>query len=188
MHNYASTVATVHIVSHNTNRSTTALNTLLNAAGKTADLILVQQAKTKDPQYATTYPDFILLLPPRGNRPVIRMAAYVSRLNPHIRVTPHPDVSRDLDLQVLEVQTDLIPTFYILNTYNEYDPQTKLHTIPRTLAPLSLPNRCIITGDLNAHHALWNSRVRCQTQADELVMLIETHGLLSTNSYSSGSS
>jgi hypothetical protein len=176
MHNYASIAVTLRIVSHNTNRSTTALNTLLNATGKTADLILVQEAKIKDPRYATTHRDFILLLPPHGDHPVIRMAAYVCHLNPHIRVTPRPDVSGDPDLQVLEVQTDLIPTFYILNTYNEYDPQTKLHTRPRTLAPLLLPNRCIITGDLNAHHPLWNSRVRHQTRADELVMLIETHG------------
>jgi hypothetical protein len=74
------------------------------------------------------------------------------------------------------VQTDLIATLYILNIYNEYDPQTKLHTIPCTLAPLSLPTRCIITGDLHAHHPLWNSRVRLQTRADELVALIY-HGV-----------
>jgi hypothetical protein len=176
MHNYASTAATIRIVSHNTNRSTTALDTLLNTVGKTADIILIQEAKIKDPQYATTHPDFILILPPRGEHPIIRTAAYVSHLNPHIRVTPRPDISGDPDLQVLEVQTDLIPTLYILNIYNEYDPQTKLYTIPRTLAPLSLPTRCIITGDLNAHHPLWNSRVRRQTRADELVALIEEHG------------
>jgi hypothetical protein len=176
MHNYASTPATLHIVSHHTNRSTIALDTLLNTVGKTADIILIQEAKIKDPRYATTHPDFILILPPRGECPIIRTAAYVSHLNPHIRVTPPPDISGDPDLQVLEVQTDLIPTLYILNIYNEYDPQTKLYTIPRTLAPLSLPPRCIITGDLNAHHPLWNSRVRRQTRADELVVLIEEHG------------
>jgi hypothetical protein len=88
MHNYASTAATLRIVSHNTNRSTTALNTLLNTVGKTADIILIQEAKIKDPRYATTDPDFILILPPRGEHPIITTAAYVSHLNPHIRVTP----------------------------------------------------------------------------------------------------
>jgi hypothetical protein len=176
MHNYTSTVATLHIVSHNTNHSTITLDTLLNTVGKTANIILIQEANIKDPRYATTHPDFILILPPCGEHPIIRMAAYISRLNLHICVTPRLDISRDPDLQVLEVQTDLIPTLYILNIYNEYDPRTKLYTIPHTLTTLSLPTRCIITGDLNAHHPLWNSRVRCQTRADELITLIEEHG------------
>jgi hypothetical protein len=102
--------------------------------------------------------------------------AYVSRLNPHLKVTPRPDICSDPDLQVLEVQTDLIPKLYLLNIYNEYDRITKLHTIPRTLTPLSLPNRCIITGDLNAHHTLWNSRARRNTCADELTALIKDEG------------
>jgi hypothetical protein len=173
MHNYASTAATLYIVSHNTNHSTTTLNTLLNIVGKTADIILIQEAKIKDPQYATTHPDFILILPPHREHPIIRMATYVSRLDPHICITPRLDISGDPDLQVLEVQTDLIPTLYILNIYNESDPQTKLHTIPYTLTPLSLPIRCIITGNLNAHYPLWNSRVRRQTRANELITLIE---------------
>jgi hypothetical protein len=88
MHNYASTAVTLRIVSHNTNRSTIALDTLLNTVGKTADIILIQEAKRKDPQYATTHPDFILILPPRGEHPIIRTATYVSRLNPDIRITP----------------------------------------------------------------------------------------------------
>jgi endonuclease/exonuclease/phosphatase family metal-dependent hydrolase len=52
----------------------------------------------------------------------------------------------------------------------------KLHTIPRALTPLSLPNPCIITGDLNANHTLWNSRVRHNACADELTALIEDEG------------
>jgi hypothetical protein len=163
MHNDASIVATLYIVSHNTNCSTITLDTLLNIVGKTADIILIQEAKTKDPWYATSHPDFILILPPCGEHTIIRTAVYVSCLNPHIHITPRLDISGDPNLQVLEVQTDLIPTLYIYNIYNKYDPQTKLYTIPSTLAPLSLPTRCIITGDLNAYYPLWNSRVRRQT-------------------------
>jgi exonuclease III len=66
MNRYDSSAATLRIVSHNTNRSSNALETLLNTAGKTADIVLVQEAKIKDIRYATTHPDFILLLPPRG--------------------------------------------------------------------------------------------------------------------------
>jgi hypothetical protein len=176
MHNKTSSAATLRIISHNTNRSTDTRNTLLNTAGKTTDLILVQEANIKDIRYATTHPDFLLLLPPHGARPVNRTAAYISRLNPHLRVTPRPDICSDPDLQVLEVQTELIPKLYLLNIYNEYDRITKLHTMPRALMPLSLPNRCIITVDLNAHHTLWNCRARHSTRADELAALIENEG------------
>jgi hypothetical protein len=71
------------------------------------------------------------------------------------------------------VGTDLIPSFFLLNVYNEHDPVTNLFTIPCSLTPLSLPRRCIITGDLNAHHALWNSRVTNPRRAEELAALIE---------------
>jgi hypothetical protein len=176
MHNKTSSVVTLCIMSHNMNRSTNIPHTLLNTAGKTTDIILVQEANITDIWYARTHPDFLLLLPPRGLCPINRTVAYVSRLNPHLKVTPCPDICSDPDLQVLEVQTDLIPKLYLLNIYNEYDHITKLHTIPHTLTPLSLPNWCNITGDLNAHHMLWNSRARRNTHADELAALIEDEG------------
>jgi hypothetical protein len=176
MHNKTSSAATLQIMSHNMNRSPNALNTLLNTAGKTTDIILVQEANITDIQYATTHPNFLLLLLPRGPCPVNRMAAYVSRLNPHLHVTPCPDICKDPDLQVLEVKTDLIPTFYLLNIYNKYECTTKQHTIPHALTPLSLPNRYVIIGDLNAHHILWNCRARHNTRADELATLIEDEG------------
>jgi hypothetical protein len=173
IHNKTSSVVTLCITSHNTNRSTNTLDTLLNTVGKTIDIILVQEANITDIQYATTHPDFLLLLPPWGLHPVNRMVAYILRLNPHLKVTPCPDICSNPDLQVLEGQTDLIPKLYLLNIYNEYDCIMKLHTIPHALIPLSLPNWCIITGDLNAHHMLWNSQARCNTCANELTALIE---------------
>jgi hypothetical protein len=176
MNRYDSSAATLHIVSHNMNRSSNALNTLLNTAGKTADIVLVQEAKIKDIQYTTTHPDFILLLPPHGMRTVNRTATYISRLNPNLRVTPHPNICDDPDLQVLEVQMDLIPKLYLLNLYNEYDPLTQKHTILHTHPQLPPLSRCIITGDLNMHHVLWNLQARCHASADEIVMLIEDHG------------
>jgi hypothetical protein len=88
-------------------------------------------------------------------------------------VIQRTDICDDPDLQVLEVGTDLIPSFFLLNIYNQHDPQTKIYTIPHALAPLPLPCRCVITGDLNAHHGLWNSLVQEPKQGDELVTLIE---------------
>jgi hypothetical protein len=102
--------------------------------------------------------------------------AYISRLNPYLPVTPRPDVCDDPDLQILEVQTDLIPTFYLINLYNEKENHTKTYTIPRALTPLSLPPWSIITGDMNAHHTLWNSHTPHTTRAEELITLIEDEG------------
>jgi hypothetical protein len=88
-------------------------------------------------------------------------------------MTQRTDICDDPDLQVLKVGTDLIPSFFLLNIYNECDQQTKLFTIPCSLAPIPLPHRCIITRELNAHHGLWNSLVQEPKCADELVILIE---------------
>jgi exonuclease III len=149
--------AHIRIISHNVNQSSTVLNTLLNIVGKTIDIILVQEANIKDPRYTTTHPDFLLLLPPRSARSANCMAAYISHHNPYLQVTPRPDMCKDPDIQVLEIGTALIPPLYILNVYNEKEPSSKLYTIPRSLAQLILPQHCIITGDLNTHHPLWNS-------------------------------
>jgi hypothetical protein len=88
-------------------------------------------------------------------------------------MTQRTDIYDDPNLQVLEVGTDLIPSFFLLNIYNQCDPQTNIYTIPDALAPLPLPHRCVITGDLNTHHSLWNSLVQEPKRADELITLIE---------------
>jgi hypothetical protein len=41
--------------------------------------------------------------------------------------------------QILAVGTDLIPSFFLLNIFNECHPICKLYTIPCSLIPLSLP-------------------------------------------------
>jgi hypothetical protein len=141
--------------------------------GATVDIILIQEANITDPQFAITNPGFTLIIPPCGDQPSNRTAAYITRSNLYLRVTQRTDICDDPDLQVLEVGTDVIPSFFLLNIYNQRDPQTKIYTIPRTIAPLPLPRICVITGDLNAHHGLWNSLVQEPKRADELVTLIE---------------
>jgi hypothetical protein len=49
--------------------------------------------------------------------------------------------------------------FLLLNIYTEYHPDSHTYIIPHTLTPLTLLPRCIMTGDLNVYHVLWNSRV-----------------------------
>jgi hypothetical protein len=109
----------------------------------------------------------------RGNRRSNRTAAYISRSNPYLKVTQRTDLCKDPDLQILEISTDLIPSFFLINIYNEHDATSNLYTVPRSLAHLSLPRRCIITGDLNAHNALWNCQVHTPRRAQELAALIE---------------
>ncbi|HEV7948190.1 MAG TPA: hypothetical protein VGP24_00355, partial [Glaciihabitans sp.] len=147
MSSYNRLAATIRIVSHNVNRQRSALDALLNSAHNTADIILIQEIHITDITYATTHPSFTLVLPPRGDRTTNRTAAYVTRTNPYLRVSQRTDICADPDLQVLEVSTDLIPSFFLLNMYNEKHPESNIYTIPRAITPLPLPRRCIITGD-----------------------------------------
>jgi hypothetical protein len=157
MNSHDQCAATIRIISHNVNRSSTAVTALLNSACKSADTILIQEVNITDPCYEVTHPNILLFKPPKGQRRSNRTRAYISRSNPFLQVTQRTDVCNDPDLQALEVSTTLIPSFLLLNIYNEHHPESSAYTIPRTLTPLTLPPRCIITGDLNAHHVLWNS-------------------------------
>jgi hypothetical protein len=154
-------------------RSSTVINALLNGTATTTDIILIQEANITDSKYELTHPDFILLKPPWGNTRSNRIAAYISHSNPYLKVTQRMDLCKDPDLQILEISTDLIRSFFLINIYNEHDPAANHYTVPCSLAPLSLPCRCIIMGDLNAHHALWNWQVHTPRWAQELATLIE---------------
>jgi hypothetical protein len=136
-----------------------AITALLNSAYATTDIILIQEANITDPKYEVTQPNLILVRPPKGRWRSNRTAAYISRCNPHLHITQRMDICNDLDLQILEVATDRIPPFLLLNIYNENDTVSKLYTVPQSLTPLPLPSRCVITGDLNAYQMLWNSQI-----------------------------
>jgi hypothetical protein len=43
----------------------------------------------------------------------------------------------DPGLQALEVSTPLIPSFLLLNIYNEHHPESHTYIIPRALTPLT---------------------------------------------------
>jgi hypothetical protein len=139
MNSHDQRAATIRIISHNANRSSTAVTAQLNTACKTADIILVPEVNITDPRYEVTHPNFILVKPPKGQRRSNRTAAYISRSNPFLQVTQRTDVCNDPDLQVLEVSTPLIPSFLLLNIYNEHHPESHSYTIPRALAPSPYP-------------------------------------------------
>jgi hypothetical protein len=136
-----------------------AVTALLNSACKSADIILIQEVNITDPCYEVTHPNFLLVKPPKGECRSNCTAAYISQSKSFLQVTQCTDMCNDLDLQVLEVSTPLIPSFLLLNIYNEYYPDSCTYTIPHALTPLTLPPRCIITGDQNTHHVVWNSQV-----------------------------
>jgi hypothetical protein len=138
---------------------------LLNSTGAIIDIILIQEANITDSKYEVTHPNIILLKPLQGNRWSNYIAAYISHCNPSLKVTQRMDPCNDPNYQILEIRTDLIPSFFLVNIYNEYDPASKLYTIPYSLTPLSLPLRCIILGDLNAHHTLLKCHVHIPRQA-----------------------
>jgi hypothetical protein len=46
---------------------------------------------------------------------------YISHSNPYLCVTQRIDICSDPDLQILEVGTDLIPSFFLLNIYNKHN-------------------------------------------------------------------
>jgi len=164
----------IRIVQHNCNRSSNVILTILSIAEKTADIVLLQEPGFSDIAYATTHPNFELLVPPRNNRKYNRTAAYISKSNPYLLCSPRPDLSNDPDLQIIEVSTPTIPTTTIINIYNEHEGASNLYTIPRTLIHTNLPARCIIAGDMNAHHPWWNS-THPPARAEELVHLMELH-------------
>lgn len=171
----------IRIIQHNCNRSSFVLNTLLDYAAGTADILLLQEPGLLDEPYTTTHPLFELFLPPKNNRKHNRTAAYVAKHHPHLTCSPRTDLSNDPDLQILEISTPAIPPTFIFNIYNEHEGTTNLYTIPRTLINTPIPDRCIIAGDMNAHHPLWNSAVRSPKRAQELVSLMEENNLVLLN-------
>jgi hypothetical protein len=64
MNRYNPLAVTIRIITHKANRSTMVINALLNRAGATADIILIQEVNITNPKYEVTHRDFILIKPP----------------------------------------------------------------------------------------------------------------------------
>jgi len=147
----------IRIIQHNCNRSSLVINTLLDFAVGTADLLLLQEPGfNPDNTFITTHPGFELLIPPKNLRKHNRTIAYVAKNNPYIKCSPRTDISQDPDIQVLEISTPSIAPITVFNIYNEHEGVSNLYTIARSFTKIPLPERCIIAGDMNAHHTWWN--------------------------------
>lgn len=178
MNRYTYTPNKIRFLQLNCNRSSLVINTILDIAVNTADIIILQETGLADDTYNTTHPDFELFRPPRKSHKTSRTAIFAAKNNPYLTITPRLDLSDDPDLQAIDITTPTITTTTILNIYNEHEGESGLFTIPRTLTTIAnkgLPPRCIITGDMNAHHSWWDSRIRSPKRADELVEIMLTH-------------
>jgi hypothetical protein len=98
----------LNILVPNCAKSTNIVQSLLNTSAGKVDILLLQ-----DPSYRNIsivcHPNFLSILPPTTAR-VSRTMAYISKLNPYLKVTPPPDISNDSDLQVLDISIPTIPT------------------------------------------------------------------------------
>jgi ribonuclease HI len=153
------------------------MHTCLSAAVTTADIIFIQEPWIHSSTNTTiTHPSFQPIIPNiQGNRRP-RTLTFISTANPHLKVTSRPDISSDPDCQVIEVGTALIPTITFFNIYNERKtggPRAGAYTIDRLFPTVTFPPRCIITGDMNAHHEWWNSDIHTPRRADTLVSVLE---------------
>ena len=121
----------IRIIQHNCNRSSLVINTLLDFAVGTADLLLLQEPGfNPDNTFITTHPGFELLIPPKHLRKHNRTIAYVAKNNPYIKCSPRTDISQDPDIQVLEISTPSIAPITVFNIYNEHEDTSNLYTIP----------------------------------------------------------
>jgi hypothetical protein len=186
----------IRIVQLNCRKSRAVLETILDSVKDSADLVLIQEPgfKGSDESKFLAHPAFNRLIPPRQGRKKRRTAMYIAKANPYLIVNPRDDLSNDPDMQVVEVYTRLhddnktkvIQPTVIVNMYNEYDGISRQWTVPRSLAKVvPLPpelqhQRCLIAGDMNAHHAWWNS-TRPEARAAELVELMEDNNFSLVN-------
>src|ERR1700680_3305019 len=112
----------IRIIQHNCNRSSLVINTILDFAVGTADLLLLQEPGfNPDNTFITTHPGFELLIPPYNLRKDNIKIAYVAKNNLNIKCTPHTDISQDSDIQVLEISTPSISLITVFNIYNEHE-------------------------------------------------------------------
>ena len=167
----------IRIIQHNCNRSDIAMHSCLHTAENTADIVIIQEPwmgtnTDNNTFYSISHPSFDTLLSPTQHCP--RTITYISNTKPHLRAALQPNICDDKDIQVIEISTPTIEPIYIFNIYNEtprYD-RTLPYTIERVLKNLTLPNRCILAGDFNAHHPWWNSGAR-RIRHETLINILE---------------
>ena len=117
----------IWILQLNYRKSTNITQGCLETAVTTADIVLLQEphvgewSDQRGGFKIISHPSFTCLLPPGHNNNTIkpRVATFVSKTFPHLKVNIRPDIFDDPYLQVLEVSAPGVPTFLLFNIYNE---------------------------------------------------------------------
>lgn len=86
----------LNILVHNCAKSTNIVQSLLNTSAGKVDILLLQELFYRN-ILIVSHPNFLSILPPTTAR-VPRTIAYISKLNPYLKVTLRPDISNDSDL------------------------------------------------------------------------------------------
>lgn len=164
----------VNIVFHNAAKSSTAPDVLLNTAPEGVDVILLQEPWIRDGRTLTASMfDNII---PHVNQ--IGTVAYGKKSRLDIRVSVRTDILSDKYVQALEIKVGNHESFVLVNLYNmELRDGNSQYTLERIRSQFSsLPARCIIAGDFNAHDARWDELSVVSSHHHEVLELIDYHG------------
>src|SRR5690606_30525841 len=140
----------LRVLVHSCAKSSLVMQSILETAVFTADIILLQEPFINFTSDASiSHPSFNLIIPPQLNNQPIRTLCFYTKHIPSLEVAAQTDLSSDPDLQVLRVSTADIPPIYLYNIYNQHTPRLNNRVIDRILLPNSytLPSRTIVRSE-----------------------------------------
>jgi hypothetical protein len=93
------------------------MQSILESAARTADIFLMQEPFIHtEGNFQISHPSFeCLSLPTTARQKASRVMAFISKANPHLRISPPLDICTDNDIQLREVSTPAIPSFFLFN-------------------------------------------------------------------------
>lgn len=186
---WRSNVYTIHlhkipITPQNCRNNQNVMLSLLGSSFLTIDIVTIQEPFIKPDTnslwslVSVFHGSLERLIPASPNPP--RTITYITTSNPYLQCQPRPDIINDQDVLALEIRTHSITPIALLNIYDEQiqaslqQPNTSnKHSIEGTITDLPLPTRCIMAGDWNGHHSLWDSRGRNPKRHEALLELID---------------
>jgi ribonuclease HI len=166
----------IRIIQHNCAKSQNVMHSLLHTAHTRADIVLIQEPWISPSRTTISHPSFTPIIPPHSlPNQKIRTMAFISRTNPYLTVTPRLDITKDADIQILEITTPSIPSTQIINLYNERFRGEPEYTVPRTLTKIQPYTRTLLLGDFNAHSHWWDDACLHEIRHEQLTTYLTHH-------------
>lgn len=174
----------LRIIQANLNRSAEATESALELGiREKSDLIMVQEPwmlRDQSQSYlrSIAHSAYQMIIPKHNPQTRPRVLAYAKR-SLNVQITPH-DLD-DPDIQSLIVQDTKGKRLQIINVYNEKD-QGGHWTLDRALYRTNLLPNCVMVGDFNIRHALWDPNGNDNSsRANTFVNWIDTKNFLLQN-------